>query len=75
MDILANISEAEAVANGELPAGFLFASFKNVGNVEVIINGVALAAGEAKSYPFIGKGYQAISYQVNNSRLRMMVIV
>jgi hypothetical protein len=75
MDILAEIIEEEATIDGQLPNGFLFASFKNVGDTIATVNGVSLAVGEAKSYPFVGKGYKAVTYSVNGSRLRIMRIV
>ncbi|MBL6444676.1 hypothetical protein JMN32_00040 [Fulvivirga sp. 29W222] len=72
MGILAQTIEKEVTADGELPTGFLFASVKNVGSQPVLVNGVTLAAGEAKSYPFVGKGYQAIPYQAGGSTLRIL---
>ena len=77
MDILANINEQDFTdTNGELPEGFLFASVKNVGDQEVTVNGVALTPGEAKSYPFVGKGYQAVPFVVSDqSTLRVLYII
>jgi hypothetical protein len=75
MDILAQGIETEVNADGEIAMGFLFASIKNVGAAEAQVNGVPLPAGEAKSYPFVGKGYQAIPYQVNGSTLRIMRVI
>ncbi|WP_262709942.1 hypothetical protein [Flavivirga rizhaonensis] len=40
-----------------------------------IVNGVTLAPGEAKGYPFVGKGYQAVSFDPNGSTLRVLVII
>ena len=75
MDILAQITEEEVNAAGQLPAGFLFASIKNVGAAPATVNGVALQSGEAKSYPFTGKGYQAVNYDPAGSTLLIMLIV
>lgn len=75
MDILAEALEGDVTEDGSIPAGFLFASVKNVGGAIASVNGVPLPAGEAKSYPFIGKGYKAIAYQVNGSTLRIMKVI
>jgi hypothetical protein len=75
MDILAEALEENVTEDGTMSAGFLFASVKNVGSSVATVNGVPLAAGEAKSYPFIGKGYKAIPYQVNGSTLRIMKVI
>ncbi|MFY0689156.1 MAG: hypothetical protein JXQ90_18445 [Cyclobacteriaceae bacterium] len=77
MDILANITEEDVTdTNGEIPGGFLFASIKNVGNQEALVNDVALSAGEAKSYPFVGKGYVAVPYEVTDqTTLRIMYVI
>lgn len=77
MNLLARTSEQEiSDASGEIPAGFLFASVKNIGSEQVTVNGVALAPGQSKSYPFVGKGQQAIPYQVEtNGRLLVMVTI
>jgi hypothetical protein len=75
MDLIAQVTEQEATNDGQLTAGFLFASIKNVGTEVAVVNGVALAPGEAKSYPFCGKGYQSIQYQVQGSTLRIMQVI
>jgi hypothetical protein len=75
MDILAQCIETDVNDDGEIPPGFLFASVKNVGASTAQVNGVPLPAGEAKSYPFVGKGYQAILYEVNGSTLRIMRVI
>ncbi len=77
MDVLARITEQDfSGATGELPAGFLFASVKNVGREDVVVNGVPLAPGEAKSYPFVGKEYEAVPFEVNGAaQLRVMYIL
>lgn len=72
MGILAQTIEKEVTTDGDLPTGFLFASVKNVGSEPVQVNGVTLAPGEAKSYPFVGKGYQAVPYQADGSTLRIL---
>lgn len=75
MDLLAQVTEQDYAVDGNLPQGFLFGSIKNVGNQTANVNGVELPAGEAKSYPFIGKGYPLIPFTVNGSVLRVMMIV
>ncbi|WP_299212613.1 hypothetical protein [uncultured Dokdonia sp.] len=75
MNTQANPIETEVEEQGQLEAGFLFASFKNTGMGNVIVNGVILSAGEAKSYPFVGKAYQAISYDSQLSTLRILYIL
>jgi len=77
MDILANLTEQDYTdTNGTLPEGFLFASLKNVGNQNLEVNGVTLSPGEAKSYPFVGKGYHAVPYSVSaQTTLRVLVIL
>lgn len=72
MSNLINITETEVSEDGEIPAGFLFASVKNLGDQIVTVNGQELPPGEAKSYPFAGKGIQAIPYLVNGSKLLIM---
>ncbi len=75
MDILAAVTETDINTNGNLPQGFLFGSIKNVGTQVATVNGVDLPPGEAKAYPFVGKGYPSIPYTVNGSVLRVMMIV
>ncbi len=72
MEILATVIEEEYDQDGEIPAGFLFASVKNVGNSTALVNGVELLPNEAKTYPFVGKGCAAVPYQVQGSTLRIM---
>ena len=75
MDTLAQSNEQDVNVNGVIPAGFLFASVKNVGNNPATVNDVTLPPGEAKSYPFVGKGQTAVAYQTNGSTLRIMTII
>ncbi len=75
MDILAHITEQDVNTDGDLPQGFLYASIKNTGATTATVNGVDLPAGEAKDYPFVGKGYQDISYVVNGSTLRILYVL
>lgn len=75
MDILAQISEQDHVADGNIPQGFLFASIKNVGAATAQVNGVDLEPGEAKAYAFVGKGYQAVPFVVNGSTLRILHVI
>ncbi|QKX05365.1 hypothetical protein HN014_10710 [Aquimarina sp. TRL1] len=75
MDILASITEQEYRGTGEIPVGFLFALVKNTGSRPAIINSVALAPGEDKSYPFIGKPYRAIPFNTQGSTLRVMYVL
>jgi hypothetical protein len=75
MNILAQIIEQDFNADNQIPQGFLFASIKNVGSQIASVNGVDLSPGEAKDYPFVGKGYQAVPFVVNGSTLRVLHIV
>lgn len=75
MDILAQANETDVEEAGELQEGFLVASVKNIGNQSATVNGVTLAPGEAKGYPFVGKGYKKVTYDPSGSTLRVMVIV
>ncbi len=75
MNILAEVNEIDVDKAGELKEGFLVASIKNVGLEEATVNGVALEPGEAKGYPFVGKGYKKIAYDPNRSTLRIMQIL
>ncbi len=75
MDILAQVNEADVVTPGELQIGFLVASIKNVGTEKAIVNGVNLDPGEAKGYPFVGKGYRKVTYDTKGTTLRIMQIV
>lgn len=72
MDVLATITEQEFIEDGTIPEGFLFASVKNIGNQTALVNDEELIPGEAKTYPFVGKGCQAVPFEVNGSTLRIM---
>jgi hypothetical protein len=75
VNIFANRVELESTDDGEIPSGFLFASIKNRGSLPVLVGGITLDAGEAKSYPFVGKAYDlAVEYQLNGQPLRIMYI-
>lgn len=74
MDILAQVTEQDYTEIAELPIGFLFGSVKNVGDSDAIVNGVTLPSGQAKGYPFVGKGYQAVAFDPQESILRVMVV-
>lgn len=74
MDVLATTTETETATDGQTPMGALFISVKNISNAPVTVNGVSLPAGEAKTYPFIGKGYQPITYQLNAHTIRLLFI-
>ncbi len=73
--LFVNANEEDVTTDGVIAQGFLFASVKNVGNQVIQVNGVDLQPGEAKSYPFVGKGYEAIPYTTNGSTIRLMTIV
>ncbi len=75
MDILAQVVESEVTVAGQIAPGFLFASVKNVGAASALVGGVSLVAGEAKSYPFVGKGYDAVNYDPETSTLRIMKVI
>ncbi len=72
MSTLAEFVEEEYTDDGEIPAGFLFASVKNIGDQMAYVNGAELEPGEAKTYPFVGKPCQPIPYETNGSVLRIM---
>jgi hypothetical protein len=74
MDILAQVNESDTQQAGEINDGFLSASVKNVGENKASVNGVVLFPGEAKGYPFVGKGYKKINYDPGASTLRIMAI-
>lgn len=74
MDILAEVQEIEVNQPGVIQDGFLVASIKNVGENKALVNDVVLFPGEAKGYPFVGKGYKKISYDPGASTLRIMAI-
>ena len=75
--LLAQTSETEVTdVSGEIPHGFLYASVYNIGSVDVQVNGVVLEPGQAKDYPFVGKGQEAIPYLVSDQGLlRIMVTI
>lgn len=75
MDILAQAIEVETTVAGQIADGFLFVSVKNIGTVTALVGGVTLPAGEAKSYPFVGKGYGQVAYNPQGSTLRIMKII
>ena len=54
----------------KLRDGFLSASIKNVGEGKALVNGVVLFPGEAKGYPFVGKGYKKITYDPGSLDLK-----
>ena len=72
MGIFATTIEITTTDDGTLPEGYLFASFKNEGNQEALVNGVPLKPGAAKSYPFVGKGREALDYQTQGTTLSIM---
>ncbi|WP_027395127.1 hypothetical protein [Aquimarina latercula] len=75
MDVLADTIEQVFSDAGEIPLGFLFASVKNIGNSPVMVGGIPLAAGDAKSYPFVGKPHNAKSFDPMDSTLHIMYII
>ena len=75
MESLAEPVEQSISADGHSPQGALFLSVKNTGAFTATSNGVPLVAGEAKSYPFVGKGYKSTNYTVNGSTLNLMYIL
>lgn len=72
MSQLGDTLEFETDQDGEIPVGFLTASFKNIGNVTATVNNTSLAPGEAKTYGFIGKGRTAKRYSTNGTTLKIM---
>ena len=75
MNLLAQVTEQDLAVDGTLPQGFLFGSVKNIGSQTITVNGVGLPPGQAKAYPFVGKGYPQIPFIVNGSVLQVMLIV
>jgi len=75
MDILAQTTEKEHTQDGKIPEGFLFASIKNTGDSPALVNRVNLQPGEAKAYPFVGKGYQELDFSPNDSTLLVLYII
>ena len=76
MDLLAQITEIQPTQSGIIPVGTIYASFKNIGTEATNVNGTPLEPGEAKDYPFIGKGYSDIPYEiVPNSKLKILYII
>ncbi|WP_299243042.1 hypothetical protein [uncultured Aquimarina sp.] len=74
MDVLAETIERVFEDAGEIPLGVLFASVKNIGDSTAMVGGVPLAAGDAKSYPFVGKPYDAKPFDPMDSTLYVMYI-
>ena len=74
MDVLAETVEQIFTDAGEIPLGVLFASVKNIGDSPAIVNGIPLAAGDAKSYPFVGKPSDAKPFDPMDSTLYVMYI-
>ncbi|MGB3464332.1 MAG: hypothetical protein WBA74_03645 [Cyclobacteriaceae bacterium] len=67
MALIAQINESEVTdVTGEVPAGCLFASFKNTGSVDLTVNGFTIEPGDTKTYPFLGKAYPTIGYVVSD---------
>lgn len=75
MDVLAETVEQVFNEVGEIPLGFLFASVKNTGTSAVMVNGIPLEAGDAKSYPFVGKPHNVKSFDPMDSTLHIMYII
>jgi hypothetical protein len=57
------------------PSGVLFIRVENVGSVTAKFNGINLAAGEKREYPFLGKGYDSMSYVTLGSTLHLTFII
>lgn len=74
MDVIAETIEQAFTDAGEIPLGFLFASVKNIGDSEVMVNNILLAPGDAKSYPFVGKPHDAKPFDPMDSTLYVMYI-
>lgn len=75
MQVLANITEREFIEAGEIPLGFLYASIKNIGDQPALVNGVSLASGEVKGYPFVGKPYNPVPFDPQDATLRILYIL
>ena len=75
MSIFADPQEVVVEVDGQTPPGALFVSVKNTGGADATFNGVTLLAGEVRSYPFVGKGYRALSYVTNGTTLQLLVVL
>ncbi len=75
MDVLAKDIEKEFTTAGEIPVGFLYASVKNIGDRDAIVNDVRFPVGEAKDYPFVGKPHEAKTFDPNGSTLLVMYTI
>ena len=75
MDVLARTIEKEFTDAGEIPVGFLYASVKNIGTSDAIVNEVTFPVGEAKDYPFVGKPYEAKTFDPKGSILLVMYVM
>ena len=75
MSTLAQVTEEEKNTPGTIPDGFLYASFENIGSSVANVNGTRLQPGKAKDFPFVGKGYEAATYDPQSSTLNVMFVV
>lgn len=64
------VSDTGTVEAGALSIGFI----NRHASAACTINGASLAAGESKTYPFVGKQYVAISYVATGSSLAICAI-
>jgi len=76
-NMLANVTEETFInTSGNLRAGLLYARFENIGRENAIVNGLPLLPGEVREYPYLGKGYQAITFEAKGKAiLRTMRIM
>ena len=75
MSVFAHTHEGIQLEAAEVPAGALFISVKNTGEQPALLNGIPLAPGEVRNYPFLGKPYQSIPYDPQGSELTVLYII
>jgi len=75
MDVLVSRVETVTTTDGEIPTGFLFATVKNIGSIPIQVGGVTLEVGEAKSYPFVGKGQPPLLFVLGGGTLKFMFMI
>ena len=75
MSVLANPIALLKEDAGVIPEGFIFLSYKNIGNQPATVMGLPVAPGEADSFPFVGKGYPAIAYDATGTTLKIRYVL
>jgi len=70
-------NSVSATGKGSTPAGCKSMSFYNTGTAAAVVNGEALPAGAAISFPSLGQNqtYGAIEYDATGTTLRIDYVV